>query len=181
MLSILLNPLPYHILAYGTFLGSQLYQSFINTKICYRSLPPQNFNNLNKRLFPVYFRCQLGLALLTFVTKPAASWLQPPVANAGNLLLSLATAMAGLNWYIYGPRTNDAMLEKARVVKEAREESEASNNKNNDTNDTETAALVQKVKKSFSHNHAMSIHLNLIAMIATVAYGIVLGDKLELK
>jgi hypothetical protein len=26
MLSTLLNPLPYHILAYGTFLGSQLYQ-----------------------------------------------------------------------------------------------------------------------------------------------------------
>lgn len=26
MFSTLLNPLPYHILAYGTFLGSQLYQ-----------------------------------------------------------------------------------------------------------------------------------------------------------
>jgi hypothetical protein len=26
MLSTLLNPLPYHILAYGTLLGSQLYQ-----------------------------------------------------------------------------------------------------------------------------------------------------------
>lgn len=89
-------------------------QSFINTKICYRSLSPQSFNNLNKRLFPVYFRCQLGLALLTIVTKPVRTWL---VNDAGNVFLGLATVMAGLNWYVYGPRTSEAMIEKARVVK----------------------------------------------------------------
>ena len=38
------------------------------------------------------------------------------VADASNLLLGLATVMAGLNWYIYGPRTSEAMIEKARVL-----------------------------------------------------------------
>lgn len=140
-MSTLLNPIPYHLLAYGTFLGSQLYQvrlhpilpktllfqvlsltetccyivqSFINTKICYRSLPPQPFHNLNKRLWPVYFRCQLGLALLTVATKPGG-WLPP--ANLSNVLLGVACTMAGLNWYTYGPRTSDAMVERANVLK----------------------------------------------------------------
>ncbi|EED16852.1 hypothetical protein TSTA_019140 [Talaromyces stipitatus ATCC 10500] len=183
MLSTLLNPLPYHILAYGTFLGSQLYQSFINTNICFRSLPPQNFNNLNKRLFPVYFRCQLGFAVLTFVTRPPGTWLQLSAVNdVGNLLLGLATVMAGLNWYIFGPRTSDAMVEKARVLKEVQDEKDGDNVKAEGSHDSaETDAFVAKVKKTFSRNHAMSIHLNAIAMIATVGYGFVLGGRLQLK
>lgn len=143
MLSTLVNPLPYHILAYGTCLGTQLYQviitplkkkqnhryteladanqkfvqSFINTKICYQSLSPQSFNNLNRRLFPVYFRCQLGLAVVTFVTKPPGVWLQiPSASDPGNWLLDLAIVMAGLNWYVYGPRTGEAMIEKATAI-----------------------------------------------------------------
>ncbi|EEA21567.1 hypothetical protein TMatcc_009012 [Talaromyces marneffei ATCC 18224] len=183
MLSTLLNPLPYHILAYGTFLGSQLYQSFVNTKICYRSLSPQSFNNLNKRLFPVYFRCQLGLAILTFVTRPSKAWLQLPAANdVGNLLLALATIMAGLNWYVYGPRTSEAMVEKARVIQEAQDEKDGNHvglDSNKSTEEKKT--LVTKVKKIFSRNHAMSIHINLIAVIATVGYGFVLGGRLQLQ
>lgn len=46
---------------------------------------------------------------------------------------------------------------------------------------SETDTLVTKVKKAFSKNHAMSIHINLIAVIATVAYGFVLGGRLQLK
>ncbi|KAF3399440.1 hypothetical protein DPV78_006825 [Talaromyces pinophilus] len=183
MLSTLLNPLPYHILAYGTFLGSQLYQSFINTKICYRSLSPQSFNNLNKRLFPVYFRCQLGLAILTFITKPSKMWLQlPTLKDAGSLLLGLATVMAGLNWYVYGPRTSEAMIERAKMVKEAQDEEDGNSvNIESGRSTEETQALVAKVKKTFSRNHAMSIHINLIAVIATVAYGFVLGGRLQLQ
>lgn len=47
------------------------------------------------------------------VTKPAGTWL---ATDAGNVFLGLATVMAGLNWYVYGPRTSEAMVEKARVV-----------------------------------------------------------------
>lgn len=54
------------------------------------------------------------------------------------------------------------------------------NESNKDTSG-ETNALVTRVKKVFSRNHAMSIHINLIAMIATVGYGFVLGGKLQLQ
>ncbi|CRG82861.1 Steryl acetyl hydrolase 1 [Talaromyces islandicus] len=173
-MSALLNPIPYHLLAYGTFLGSQLYQSFINTKICYRSLAPQPFHNLNKRLWPVYFRCQLGLALLTLATKPGG-WLPP--ASLSNVLLGVACTMAGLNWYSYGPRTSDAMVERANVLKEINAENAAGSTSSKEDNES----ITKKVKKAFSRNHAMSIHFNLIAMIATVCYGFALGGRLELK
>lgn len=45
----------------------------------------------------------------------------------------------------------------------------------------ETQTLMAKVKKTFSRNHAMSIHINLIAVIATVGYGFVLGGRLQLQ
>lgn len=53
----------------------------------------------------------------------------------------------------------------------------------NDSNkdQSKTDALVTAVKKTFSRNHAMSIHINLIAVIATVAYGFVLGGRLQLQ
>jgi hypothetical protein len=54
------------------------------------------------------------------------------------------------------------------------------NDSNKDTSG-ETNALVTRVKKGFSRNHAMSIHINLIAMIATVGYSFVLGGKLQLQ
>jgi hypothetical protein len=38
-----------------------------------------------------------------------------------------------------------------------------------------------KLKKAFSRNHAMSIHLNLIAMGATLWYGWRLASRLEFK
>jgi hypothetical protein len=35
-------------------------------------------------------------------------------------------------------------------------------------------------KRTFSHNHAMSIHLNLVTVLATAFYGWRLGSKLSL-
>lgn len=114
--------------------------------------------------------------------------------------------MAGLNWYVYGPRTSEAMVEKARVIQgmflssspkdlssdihvlihelgtEAQDEKDGNHvglDSNKSTEEKKT--LVTKVKKIFSRNHAMSIHINLIAVIATVGYGFVLGGRLQLQ
>jgi hypothetical protein len=126
------------------------------------------------------------------------------VYDAGNILLGLATVMAGLNWYIYGPRTSEAMIEKAKVAKgtflflypplrctcvlmtgfgtEVQDEKDGNNvNIESGRGTEETKTLMAKVKKTFSRNHAMSIHINLIAVIATVGYGFVLGGRLQLQ
>ncbi|UQC76161.1 major facilitator superfamily transporter [Colletotrichum lupini] len=66
--SIITTLTPYHIISYGTLLGTSLFQTFINTKICYLELPKSAFTTLQKRLFPIYFRYQALLLVLTVLT-----------------------------------------------------------------------------------------------------------------
>ncbi|KAJ5365927.1 hypothetical protein N7517_008813 [Penicillium concentricum] len=160
------NLLPYHLLSYGALLGTELYQSFINTKICYQVLPMKEFIVLQKRLFPIYFGTQVGLTALTVATHPPYSifslvqnpWSVAPLAIAG---------LTGcLNWFVYGPRTTTAML-----VRRALQESES-------TDADSDGSKVHQANRNFARNHAMAIHLNAIAMIATVFYGFLLSATL---
>lgn len=89
-------------------------QTFINTKICFTALPMREFLVLQKRLFPVYFRTQLGLVALTAVTRPPGgigSFLRH-VSDAVPLVVVVVTG--GLNEWVFGPRTTrDAFVRKA--------------------------------------------------------------------
>ncbi|CAI7574938.1 unnamed protein product [Penicillium pancosmium] len=107
--------LPYHIFAYGTLLGTQLYQTFVNTKLCFKYLPMRDFLTLQKRVFPVYFASQVGLVVLTAATHPPYSIisLMNDFWSAGPLLVVLGTG--GLNWAVYGPRTTTASLVRKAV------------------------------------------------------------------
>ena len=82
------------------------------TKICYRALPMLAFTTLQKRVFPIYFRLQSLLIILTVVTCPPYG----PVSlifRVGDLIpMTLAGAMAALNLGVYGPRTQAAMIER---------------------------------------------------------------------
>ena len=70
----------------------------------------REFIALQKRLFPVYFGCQVGLAALTAATHPPYSvvslaqdlWSAAPVVGV------LVTG--SLNWFVYGPRTTTTSL-----------------------------------------------------------------------
>ncbi|KAJ5851426.1 uncharacterized protein N7529_010811 [Penicillium soppii] len=151
------NLLPYHLLAYGTLLGTELYQarnlsivqqmSFVNTKICYKALPMKEFIILQKRLFPVYFGAQVGLTALTAATyQPYSifSLIKDPWSAAPLAVIALTGC---LNWFLYGPRTT-------------------------------TASLAHRANRNFAHNHAMVIHFNAIAMLATIFYGFSLSARL---
>ncbi len=71
------------------------------------------FAKLQQRLFPVYFRSQVGLAALTLATVPghgslellSAEW--PAIAS-----LAVTLGMALLNQQVYGPRTATWMLKR---------------------------------------------------------------------
>jgi hypothetical protein len=103
---------PFHVLSYATLLGTQLYQTFIITKVAYIALPRSAFTTLQKRLFPIYFQCQSSLLLLTLLSVPPAGPLSllrsihtwAPFAAAG--------ATAALNLCLYGPRTRQIMIER---------------------------------------------------------------------
>ncbi|KAF1948340.1 hypothetical protein CC80DRAFT_431767, partial [Byssothecium circinans] len=158
-----LSPLvgPFHLFSYSTLLGTQLYQSFVMVKVAYQALPYEAFTTLQKRVFPAYFRCQ---SILLFVT--AASL--PPhgpaslVKEAGSWIpLMIAGGLAALNLVVYGPRTS-------RIMMVRRYQADIDSRK---AEDGVVSDEMKKLNRSFKWNHAMSIHLNLITIGATLWYG----------
>ncbi|KAH7318109.1 hypothetical protein B0I35DRAFT_478646 [Stachybotrys elegans] len=159
---------PAHLLVYSSLLGAQLYQSFLLTKIAFQALPRPAFVSLQKRLFPVYFGVQSLLIALTAVTFP----LGPSALlhrRADWIPLVAAAVPAALNLIVYGPMTRRIMLQRAQPVPKPAEQEQLLGQ--------EVAAL----KKRFSSAHAMSIHLNLITMGATLWYGWRLASALSFE
>ena len=98
-----------HFLIYSTLLGTELYQTFILTKVSFQALPRPAFITLQKRLFPVYFRIQTLLLVLTAVTLPPRSLLSLSETKLDGALLLMAGVMAMGNLLVYEPRTRTAM------------------------------------------------------------------------
>lgn len=70
----------------------------------------REFLSLQKRVFPVYFASQVGLAALTAATHPPYSIfsLVRDPWSAAPLIVVLITGT--MNWFIYGPRTTTMSL-----------------------------------------------------------------------
>lgn len=104
---------PYHLLLYSTLLGSSLYQTFINTKVCFNALPRTAFRTLQKRIFPIYFRSQLVLILLSALTVPPYGINSLREHKADWILYFVTGVTTGLNLVVFEPRTKKAMVECA--------------------------------------------------------------------
>ncbi|KAI1630954.1 hypothetical protein F4809DRAFT_654399 [Biscogniauxia mediterranea] len=169
---------PLHLLSFSTLLGTELYQSFVVTGICFSSLPRPAFVSLQKRLFPAYFRTQSLLLLLTAVTFSPYGSLSLVSRKGTWIPLLVAGATALLNLVVYGPRTSRLMLERAH----RETNNKLDNGNDDDPEDVEARrAEVQRLKRSFSRTHSMSIHLNLVTIVATVWWGWKLGSLLDFK
>ncbi|CAH0054519.1 unnamed protein product [Clonostachys solani] len=163
---------PAHLLCYSALLGTELYQSFVNTKICFLVLPRKPFTALQARVFPVYFRIQSLLLLLLAVTAPSRGLLSLIERKSNWVPLLVGTCTAALNLFVFGPRTSRAMVSI---------DQQGTATANAQTEPSERQPLNQEkavLRKIFSKNHAMSIHLNLITIIATLWYGWGLSTKL---
>ena len=64
---------PYHIISYGTLLGSTLFQSFIAGPFAYSALPRPQFSTLQQKIFPTYFAFQTALPVVLALTYPGAN------------------------------------------------------------------------------------------------------------
>ncbi|RKU45306.1 hypothetical protein DL546_006890 [Coniochaeta pulveracea] len=116
MLSVLATlAAPFHLVSYSFLTGMQLFQSFIVVKVVHRTLPRPAFTTLQARLFPLYFRLQTVLLLLTALTYPTYGPVSLLSDRVALVSLSVAGATAGLNLSLYGPRTKMAMLERAET------------------------------------------------------------------
>ncbi|KAI0907209.1 hypothetical protein F4824DRAFT_488666 [Ustulina deusta] len=169
---------PLHLLSFSALLGTQLYQTFIVTKICYVSLPPSAFTTLQKRLFPIYFRSQSLLLLLTVVTIPSQGPLTLIAHKAAWIPFAVAGVTATLNWWVYGPRTRQIMIE--RIHQETRDGLQKQTTDDHVVSETPSPEM-QRISRSFSRNHAMSIHLNLLTIGAMLWWGYKLASNLNLE
>lgn len=181
------TPTPKCALGDGDISRLTLYiQSFVNTKVCFQSLPMREFIGLQKRIFPVYFGCQVGLAALTAATCPPYSIVSLAQDAWGAVPLIIVIVTGSLNWFVFGPRTTTASFVRRALhgafvcflrrlypilifwlaLSENQESSE------------DTDGKVHRANRNFARNHAMSIHLNAISLVATVWYGFSFASSL---
>jgi hypothetical protein len=103
---------PVHLFVYSTLLGTQLYQSFVMTKVAYKALPRTAFTTLQKRVFPIYFQSQSLLLLLVAVTFPPHGPITMIKVKSSWIPFVVAGITAGLNLVVYGPRSKELMIER---------------------------------------------------------------------
>ncbi|KAJ5390055.1 uncharacterized protein N7496_001123 [Penicillium cataractarum] len=171
------DPRPYHILSYGTLLGSQVFQSFVGGIVAFRALPRPQFATLQTAIFPVYFSMQTALPVVVALTASRggqALGLSGLIApeNRYNTLLPMATvAITGLiNLFVLRPLTVKTMRErKHQETRDGKKSYDAP------PHSKEMVAL----NKKFGRIHGLSSLVNLVSLIATVWYGAVMSKKLE--
>ena len=103
---------PAHLLAYSTLLGTELYQSFVMTKVAYQALPRSAFTTLQKRVFPIYFQSQSIFLLILAATFPPRGPISIFQKRGDWIAFAIAGVTAGFNLMVFGPRTQALMIER---------------------------------------------------------------------
>lgn len=124
------DPKAYHILSYGTLLGSTFFQTFLAGPIAFTCLPRPQFSTLQQKIFPTFFAMQTALPLIMAFTWPGekiagAAGVGSVWKNAGwrglmddsNLWtalvpIGLMVGTALLNAIVLGPATTKVMKER---------------------------------------------------------------------
>ncbi|RYN58574.1 hypothetical protein AA0118_g7238 [Alternaria tenuissima] len=177
------NPATYHLLSYGTLLGSTLFQSFVSGIVAFRVLPRPQFSTLQKHTFPVYFTLQTLTPIVMLLTYPrggAPSLLpflssspMPPTAT-DNLSSWLHTTMfltALVNWVYIGPKTTEVMgLRKHQETRDGKKSYDAGPH----------SKEMQALNKQFGILHGVSSLVNMVGLGAMIWYGAVLAEGLSL-
>jgi hypothetical protein len=112
VLMALPNLAPLHLFLYSTLLGTELYQTFVVTKVCYNALPRSAFTTLQKQIFPKYFQGQAFLLLSTAFTFPPYSLASLLQSKWELIPFLIAGSTAGLNLLFYEPKTRQSMIER---------------------------------------------------------------------
>ncbi|KAK0801721.1 hypothetical protein LTR91_013590 [Friedmanniomyces endolithicus] len=188
----LTSPTSYHLLTYGTLLGSNLFQTFLNGPVAYTALPRPQFSTLQQAIFPPYFTLQTLLPLVLALTWPgdsnttAALGLRGSGAvarqNAGysgllakanfwDALVPIAMMFGTslLNLAVLGPATTRVMRRrKHQETRDGKRYYEAG----------PKSEEMQKLNSSFTYLHSAASLSNLVGTGAMILYGFVLAEKM---
>ncbi|KAK3626957.1 hypothetical protein LTR56_019496 [Elasticomyces elasticus] len=185
----LTTPSSYHLLTYGTLLGSNLFQTFMNGPIAYTALPRAQFSTLQQAIFPPYFTLQTVLPIVLALTWPGDSL--GSVKLGGNALARKDTGFAGvmaqsnfwdalvpiavmfgtslLNLVVLGPATT-------KVMRQRKHQETRDGKRYHDPGPKSTE--MQRLNSSFNYIHSASSLSNLIGTGAMIFYGFVLAEKM---
>jgi len=180
-MSILGSLAGYHVVTYGTLLGTVAYQSFVGGTVAYKALPRPQFSSLQQKIFPIYFGIQTALPVVLALTYPGsktslgtASSLSGVVAEANRMTVLMPLAamfVAGLANLVYGgPATTS-------IMKERKHQETRDGKKSYDPPPHSTE--MQRLNRQFGKMHGISTLINLGGLIVTIWYGFELGKRLS--
>ncbi|KAI1878082.1 uncharacterized protein JN550_000264 [Neoarthrinium moseri] len=176
--SLIFSPGPYHILSYGTLLGTTVFHSFVNATASFKTLERPQFATLQRAIFPVYFGMQTILPAVMALTYPGsritAAGIQGVLdeANRWDVLAPIATIfVTGLVNWAYCLSATNAVTDKRR----AQEKKDGKNSWDAPPHSQEMVAL----NKQFGKIHGISSLLNMFTLIATINYGFHLAARIQ--
>ncbi|KAI9166681.1 mitochondrial outer membrane protein [Paramyrothecium foliicola] len=178
--SVFLSVAPYHILSYGTLLGTTFFHSFINGPVMFKTVTRAVFSSVQTNLFPIYFGLQTAVPVVLALTFPGSTLLGLPSGITGlldgavrwNSLVPIATTFfTGLiNLLFLLPATQQVMKDRRGQVKRDGKEWYAEGPHSEE---------MQALNKKFGVLHGVSSLLNLGTLVSLIAYGFTLGARIQ--
>ncbi|CAK0840117.1 unnamed protein product, partial [Prorocentrum cordatum] len=147
-----------HLAAYGTWLGTSVWTTFIAGLTMFKNLPRKQFGSLQAKLFPKYF--QLGTACTAVVILTASRLGMPTGCAIFSLLCTLA------NLLYLEPESTSVMFARYDMEKEEEKSGEAWKRRN------------KELQARFGKLHGMSSLANLLALVALVVHGGAIAARL---
>lgn len=154
-----------HVLAYGSLLGTLIFNTFIVGLTMFANMPRQMFGRVQAKMFPKYFSLTTAALLILL----AGHWLYSPAglsaAAPGVTPLLWAVGLNVVNLLFIEPYVTKMMFERYDL-------------ENKGSKTAEDEAQIKSLYKKFGAWHGVSSLNNLGVLAATVAYGWVIAGKL---
>ncbi|CAI6092084.1 hypothetical protein V2G26_013616 [Clonostachys chloroleuca] len=178
--SILFSAAPYHIIAYGTLLGTSFWHSFIVGPVMFKTVERPVFSAVQSGLFPTYFGLQTAIPVVLALSFPGNTLLGISTGVSGLLheshrlgsLLPITTAFLSgfVNFVVLLPTVNKVMKQRQGQAKRDGKEWYAEG-----PHSEEMRALTKK----FGMLHGISSLLNLTTFLSALVYGFTLGSRIQ--
>ncbi|KAM4060335.1 hypothetical protein HRG_002089 [Hirsutella rhossiliensis] len=171
---------PYHIISYGTLLGTSFFHSFVNGPVMYKTIDRPAFSAAQKGLFPIYFSMQTVLPAVLALTFPGSTLAGVPSSISGLLDGSNRwSSLAPIAIMFLGGLTNLVVLLPAtlKVMKERRGQVKRDGKEwyEQGPHSEEMRAL----NKRFGMLHGISSLINLATLFSALAYGFTIGARVQ--
>jgi hypothetical protein len=142
------------LLTYAVTFGSAIWMTFISGRILSRTIPREQFRNVQTKMFPYYLKSlvagESALALLSVLTRGSSKW-----SLLGFVLL---IGSAAYNAFVLEPKTTKVYHERLRVEKE-------------EGRGLHTSSDLPEKQKKFNEVHGFSAILNLLSVAGLTYHG----------